>query len=58
MHIAMVGDLKNGRTVHSLSKLLAKYKNVHLSLISPTELAMPDYVIDTLENAGHKNYYF
>lgn len=54
MHIAMVGDLKNGRTVHSLSKLLAKYKNVHLSLISPTELAMPDYVIDTLENAGHK----
>jgi aspartate carbamoyltransferase catalytic subunit len=54
MHIAMVGDLKNGRTVHSLSKLLAQYKNVHLSLISPTELAMPDYVIDTLENAGHK----
>jgi aspartate carbamoyltransferase catalytic subunit len=54
MHIAMVGDLKNGRTVHSLSKLLAKYKNVHLSLISPTALAMPDYVIDTLENAGHK----
>ena len=54
MHIAMVGDLKNGRTVHSLSKLLSMYKNVHLSLISPTELAMPDYVIDTLENAGHK----
>lgn len=54
MHIAMVGDLKNGRTVHSLSKLLAKYKNVHLSLVSPTALAMPDYVIDTLENAGHK----
>jgi aspartate carbamoyltransferase catalytic subunit len=54
MHIAMVGDLKNGRTVHSLSKLLAQYNNVHLSLISPTELAMPDYVIDTLENAGHK----
>ena len=54
MHIAMVGDLKNGRTVHSLSKLLALYKNVHISLVSPGELAMPDYVIDTLENAGHK----
>ena len=54
MHIAMVGDLKNGRTVHSLSKLLALYKNVHVSLVSPGELAMPDYVIDTLENAGHK----
>jgi aspartate carbamoyltransferase catalytic subunit len=54
MHIAMLGDLKNGRTVHSLSKLLAKYKNIHLSLVSPTELAMPDYVVSTLENAGHK----
>ena len=54
MHIAMVGDLKNGRTVHSLSKLLAKYKNVQVSLVSPNELAMPDYVIDSLENAGHK----
>jgi aspartate carbamoyltransferase catalytic subunit len=54
MHIAMVGDLKNGRTVHSLSKLLALYKNVKVSLVSPGELAMPDYVIDTLENAGHQ----
>lgn len=54
MHIAMVGDLKNGRTVHSLSKLLAKYKNIHLSLVSPGALAMPDYVVSTLENAGHK----
>ena len=54
MHIAMVGDLKNGRTVHSLSKLLALYKNMHISLVSPNELSMPSYVIDTLENAGHK----
>ncbi|MBU2882571.1 aspartate carbamoyltransferase [Psychrosphaera sp. B3R10] len=54
MHIAMVGDLKNGRTVHSLSKLLAMYKNIHLSLVSPSELAMPDYVVSALENAGHK----
>ncbi|MDO6718244.1 aspartate carbamoyltransferase [Psychrosphaera sp. 1_MG-2023] len=54
MHIAMVGDLKNGRTVHSLSKLLAMYKNIHLNLVSPSELAMPDYVVSALENAGHK----
>ncbi|QTH65228.1 aspartate carbamoyltransferase [Psychrosphaera ytuae] len=54
MHIAMVGDLKNGRTVHSLSKLLAMYNNVHVSLVSPDALAMPTSVIDTLENAGHK----
>ena len=54
MHIAMVGDLKNGRTVHSLSKLLALYNNVRISLVSPHALAMPAYVIDTLTNAGHE----
>ena len=54
LHIAMIGDLKFGRTVHSLSRLLSLYKNVHFTLISPKELAMPDSVLDTLENAGHK----
>ncbi len=54
MHIAMVGDLKYGRTVHSLSRLLCMYKDVTFTLISPKELAMPDYVIDDIENAGHK----
>jgi len=54
MHIAMVGDLKYGRTVHSLSKLLAQYNNITFSLISPKELAMPDEVISIIENAGHR----
>ncbi|MGB0834579.1 MAG: aspartate carbamoyltransferase [Psychrobium sp.] len=54
MHIAMVGDLKHGRTVHSLSKLLAQYKNITFSLISPKALAMPDEIVSVLENAGHK----
>ncbi|WP_345868543.1 aspartate carbamoyltransferase [Shewanella algae] len=54
MHIAMVGDLKYGRTVHSLSRLLCMYKNISFTLISPAELAMPDYVIADIENAGHK----
>ncbi|MGB1299185.1 MAG: aspartate carbamoyltransferase, partial [Psychrobium sp.] len=54
MHVAMVGDLKHGRTVHSLSKLLAQYKNITFSLISPKALAMPDEIVSTLENAGHK----
>ncbi len=53
-HIAMVGDLKNGRTVHSLSKLLAKYQDLQISLISPDALSMPTSVVDTLTNAGHK----
>ncbi|RTE85636.1 MULTISPECIES: aspartate carbamoyltransferase [Gammaproteobacteria] len=54
MHICMIGDLKYGRTVHSLSKLLCLYKNVRFTLISPRELAMPSEVIDLLTNAGHE----
>ncbi len=54
IHIAMIGDLKYGRTVHSLSRLLSLYKNVRFTLISPNELSMPSSVLDCLENAGHK----
>ena len=54
LHIAMIGDLRYGRTVHSLSKLLCLYKDIHFTLISPEELAMPDNVVLAIENAGHK----
>lgn len=54
MHIAMVGDLRFGRTVHSLSKLLCLYKNIRFTLISPSELAMPDKVLAELDKAGHR----
>jgi aspartate carbamoyltransferase catalytic subunit len=54
MHIALMGDLKYGRTVHSLSKLLCLYKNIQVTLISPKELGMPDTVISALTNAGHQ----
>lgn len=54
MHIAMVGDLKFGRTVHSLAKLLCLYKNIRFTLISPKELAMPDSVLAAMDNAGHQ----
>jgi aspartate carbamoyltransferase catalytic subunit len=54
MHIAMIGDLKHGRTVHSLSKLLCLFKNIRFTLISPKELAMPTSIIDSIENAGHQ----
>lgn len=53
MHIAMVGDLKHGRTVHSLSQLLLLYKDITFSLISPRELKMPDSIVAELRNAGH-----
>ncbi|WP_034475190.1 aspartate carbamoyltransferase [Aestuariibacter salexigens] len=54
LHIAMIGDLKFGRTVHSLSKLLSKFKNLRFTLVSPNELRMPDSVISVLEDAGHQ----
>lgn len=44
IHIAMVGDLRYGRTVHSLSFLLGLYKNIRFTLISPKELTMPEKV--------------
>jgi aspartate carbamoyltransferase catalytic subunit len=54
MHIALVGDLKYGRTVHSLSKLLCHYKDVKFSLVAPDGLQMPDYIVDAVTNAGHQ----
>lgn len=54
LHIAMIGDLRYGRTVHSLSKLLCLYKNIHFTLISPKELAMPQPIVDAITNAGHR----
>ena len=54
MHICMIGDLKFGRTVHSLSRLLAMYKNIRFTLISPKELAMPDAIIDELVRGNHQ----
>ncbi len=46
------GDLKNGRTVHSLIAALARYKGVKIVLISPKELALPFYVKRDLELKG------
>lgn len=44
LNIAMVGDLRFGRTVHSLSYLLGLYNSVSFTLISPKELTMPEKV--------------
>lgn len=53
MKIAMVGDLKHGRTVHSLSQLIQLYPNVTFTLISPVELRMPGEIVEDLRNNGH-----
>ena len=53
--IGLCGDLKFGRTVHSLIKAMCRYKNVRFVLISPKELQVPDYIItDVLEPSGSK----
>ncbi len=54
LRIAMVGDLKHGRTVHSLCKLLSLYNNIQVTLVSPAELAMPEQYVESLREAGHK----
>ncbi len=53
LRIAMIGDLKHGRTVHSLCKLLKLYRNVQLTMVSPPELAMPEGIVEQLREAGH-----
>lgn len=53
LRIAMVGDLKYGRTVHSLSKLLCLYRNIHFTLVAPRELGMPGEIVEQLRSAGH-----
>lgn len=51
--IGLCGDLKFGRTVHSLIKAMCRYKNVKFVLIAPKELQVPDYIIsDVLISSG------
>lgn len=51
--IAMTGDLKNGRTVHSLAKLVALFDNLTFHFVSPNELPMPASIIEKLQDMGH-----
>ena len=53
MVVGMCGDLKFGRTVHSLIKALSRYQGIKFILISPKELKVPEYIItDVIEPAG------
>lgn len=51
--ITMVGDLKNGRTVHSLARLLTLY-NVTLQYVAPENLQMPDEITQFVNSRGIK----
>ncbi|MGG4603447.1 aspartate carbamoyltransferase [Paenalcaligenes sp. Me131] len=52
-HIVMTGDLKYGRTVHSLLKLLALYRGLKFTLISPLGLEMPEEIIEHVAKLGN-----
>lgn len=50
--IGLCGDLKFGRTVHSLINALIRYPRIHFIFISPPELTVPDYITDMLTEKG------
>lgn len=54
--IGFCGDLKFGRTVHSLIQALSRYKGIKIVLISPNELTIPDYVKNDVMDKNGMNY--
>lgn len=54
--IGLCGDLKFGRTAHSLINSLVRYKNVKFVLISPKELRIPDYIRDDVLKANQAEF--
>ena len=54
MVVGMCGDLKYGRTVHSLVTALTRYDNIKFVFISPEELKMPDYIKEMLDQKGYE----
>ena len=51
--VGICGDLKYGRTVHSLIAAMQRYENIRFVLISPEELKLPDYVKDEFLKSGN-----
>ncbi len=54
--IGLCGDLKFGRTVHSLIHALVRYPNVHFILISPEELRIPDYIREDVLRRNNQSF--
>ncbi len=52
MHIALIGDLMHGRTIHSKVDGLRLYQEVEVDLVAPEELAMPDHYIERMTALG------
>ena len=56
MTVGLCGDLKFGRTVHSLINALSRYEGIRFVLISPPELKVPDYIKETVLDPKHIPY--
>lgn len=56
MTIGLCGDLKFGRTVHSLIKAMSRYENIKFILISPEELQIPEYIRTEILDKNHIEY--
>ena len=54
--IGFCGDLKFGRTVHSLTKAMSRYKNIKFVFIAPSELKIPEYLKHDLLDAKNLDY--
>ena len=54
LRIALIGDLRFGRAVHSLCRLLSLYENVHFTLVSPPELSLGEEYVKAIRTAGHE----
>ena len=54
LRIALIGDLRYGRAVHSLCKMLALYDNLTFHLVSPPGLEIPEELAQLLEDKGHQ----
>lgn len=51
--VAICGDLKFGRTIHSLVKAMKRYKDIRFIFISPEELKMPNYILEQLDPSSY-----
>jgi len=54
LHVTFVGDLKYGRTVHSLVRLLGLYEGIIFNYVSPRELKLPPVIFKEMERKGFK----
>ena len=54
LRIGICGDLKHGRTVHSLVEAMEMFPDIKFNLISPKELALPDYILEQMRAKGYE----